>query len=121
MLVVGDLSVSNLSLYPEIWRKYFINHGALSFGIAGDKSQNVLWRRNRHYFSSNLNLKYVFILCSTNIIDHNFPESIASTIISSGLAFQKNCHKFQVLSYHFYHATINTREDKELSTLLTNC
>ena len=45
MLVVGDFSVSNLSLYPEIWRKYFINHEALSFGIAGDKSQNVLWTK----------------------------------------------------------------------------
>ena len=44
MLIVGDSLVSNLSRYPEIWRKYFINQGALNFGIDGDKAQNVLWR-----------------------------------------------------------------------------
>ena len=37
MLIVGDSLGSNLSRYPELWRKYFINHGALNFGIAGDK------------------------------------------------------------------------------------
>ena len=42
MLIVGDFLVSNLSRYPEIWRKYFINHEALNFGIAGDMTQNVL-------------------------------------------------------------------------------
>ena len=97
MLIVGDSLVSNLSRYPEIWRKYFINHGALNFGIAGDKAQNVLWRVNNLYFSSDLNLKYVFILCGTNNIDHNSPQSIASTIVSTGLAFQKKSHKFQVV------------------------
>ena len=88
--------VSNLSRYHEIWRKYFINHGALNFGIAGDKPQNVLWRANNLYFLSNLNLKYVFILCGTNNIDHNSPP-IASMIISTGLAFQKKSYKFQVV------------------------
>ena len=38
MLIVGDFLVLNLSRYPEIWRKYFINHGTLNFGIAGDKA-----------------------------------------------------------------------------------
>ena len=41
ILVVGDSLLSNLSCYPKIWRK-FINHGALNFGIAGDKAQNIL-------------------------------------------------------------------------------
>ena len=39
---VGDLLVLDLSRCPEIWRKYFINQGALNFGIAGDKEQIVL-------------------------------------------------------------------------------
>ena len=57
ILLVGDSLVSNLSRYPKIWRKYFMNHGALNFGIAGDKAQNVLWRVNNFHFSSNVNLK----------------------------------------------------------------
>ena len=97
ILLVGDSLVSILSLYPELWRKYFMNHGALNFGIAGDKAQNVLWRVNNFHFSSNLNLKYVFILCGTNNIDHNSPQSIASTIISTGLVFQKKSHKIHVI------------------------
>ena len=40
--------------------------------------------------------KYVFILCGTNNIVHNSPQSFASIIISSGLAYQKQCHLFQV-------------------------
>ena len=50
MLIVGDSLVSNLSRYPEIWRTYFINHGALNFGTAGDKAQSVLWRVNNLFF-----------------------------------------------------------------------
>ena len=51
----------------------------------------------RHETSSDLNLKYVFILCSNKNIDHNSLQSIASTIVSTGLAFQKKSHKFQVV------------------------
>ena len=83
--------------YPEIWRKYFINHAALNFGIAGDKAQNVLWRVNNLYFPSDLNLEYVFIFCGNNDIDHNSLQSIASIIVSTGLAFQKKSHKFEVV------------------------
>ena len=39
----------------------------------------------------------MFILCGTNNIGHNPPQFIASTITSSGLEFQKNSHKFQVV------------------------
>ena len=74
LLIIGDSLVPNLSRYPEIWRKYFNLH-----------------------FSSDLHLKYIFILCGTNNIDHNSPQSIASTIISTGLEFQKKSHKFQVV------------------------
>ena len=97
MLVVGDSLVSNLSRYPEIWRKYFIYHGALNFGFAGDKALNVLWRVSKLYFSSNLNLKYVLILCGTNNTDHNSPQSISSNITSTDSVFQKKCHKLEVV------------------------
>ena len=97
LLIFGDSLVSNLSRYSEIWQKYFSNHGALNFGIAGDKAKNVLWRVNNLHFSFNLHLKYIFILCDANNIDHNSPQSIASTIISTGLEFQKKSHEFKVV------------------------
>ena len=97
LLITGDSFVSNWSRYPEIWRKYFSNQGALNFGIAGDKAQNTLCRVNNLHFSSNLHLKYILILCGTNNIDHNSSQPIASTIISTGLEFQKKSYKFQVV------------------------
>ena len=39
LLIIGDSLISDLSRYPEIWRKYFSNHGALNLGIAGNKAQ----------------------------------------------------------------------------------
>ena len=89
LLIIGDSLVSNLPRYPEIWRKYLSNHGTLNFGIAGDKAQNI-------HFSSDLHLKYIFILCGTSNINHNSPQSIANTIISTGSEIQKKSHKFQV-------------------------
>ena len=47
--------------------------------------------------SSNLHLKYIFFLCSTNNIDRSSPHFVASIIISTGLEFQKKSQKFQVL------------------------
>ena len=70
---------------------------ALKCGIAGDKAQNVLWRVKNLHFSSNLGLKCVIIFCSTNNIDHNPPQSIASTTNSAGFTFQAKSYKFQVL------------------------
>ena len=97
MFIVGDSLVLNLLHYPKIWRKYFINHGASNFGIAEDKPEKVLWRGNNLHFSSNLHSKFVFILCSTDNIDHNSSHSIANTIIYTGLVFQIKRHKFQVI------------------------
>ena len=106
MLIVSNSLVSNLSCYSEIWRKFFINHKALNFGTVGDKAHNVLWR---------------LIICKANNIDHYFPQSVAGTIISTGLTFQMKCHKFQDVIYNFCCATINTQGDKELSALLSDC
>ena len=65
--------------------------------LLGTKALNVLWRVNNLHFSSDLHLKNIFIICDTNNTDHNSPQSIASTIISTGLKFQKKSHKFQIV------------------------
>ena len=65
--------------------------------MLGTKALNVLWRVNNLHFSSDLHLKNIFIICDTNNTDYNSPQSIASTIISTGLKFQKKSHKFQVV------------------------
>ena len=122
LLIVGDSLVSNLSHYPKIWRKYFSNDGALNFGIAGDKAQNLLWRVNNPHFSSNLHLKYIFSFFVA-------PITLIAILLSLLLApsfplvwsFKRRVTNFKLLLYHFYRATMNTQEDEELSTLLINC
>ena len=42
VVVIGDLLVSNVMHYLKIWRKYFINHETLNFGIARDKVKKPL-------------------------------------------------------------------------------
>ena len=122
LLIVGDSLVSNLSHYPKIWRKYFSNDGALNFGIAGDKAQNLLWRVNNPHFSSNLHLKYIFSFFVA-------PITLIAILLSLLLApsfplvwsFKRTVTNFKLLLYLFYHVTINTQEGGELSTLLINC
>ena len=108
----------NLSPHPyHVIPKYReIIHWNLNFGIVGDEAQNVLWRVNNLYFSSNLNFKYVFILCGTNNVDHNSPQSIASTIISNGLASQKKYRTFQVVILPLLSRDHKNSAEKELST-----
>ena len=93
LLIIGDSLVPNLSRYPEIWRKYFNLH-----------------------FSSDLHLKYIFILCGTNNIDRNSPLFLAPSF-PLVWSFKRRVTNFKLLLYHFYRAIINTQEDEELSTL----
>ena len=97
ILLIGDSLISNLTRYPDIWKSYFSRHNALNFGIPGDKVQNILWRINNLNFSKITSLKYVFILGGTNNIDHNSPEEIVSSLISSGLSIQNHCPNTKVV------------------------
>ena len=65
-LIVSDSLVSNVSRYPEIWRKPFINNGTFIFDIPGDKVKNVLPRVNNLHFWSNLN--FFFFLFFTALL-----------------------------------------------------
>ena len=91
ILLIGDSIISNLSRYPDIWERYFISHRTLNFGIPGDKIQNVLWRIQNLNFSNNPSVKYIFILCGTNNLDHNSPEELVHGIILSGIAAKNQC------------------------------
>ena len=48
-------------------------------------------------FSKNCSIKYVFILCGTNNVDHNFPEESANGLIISGLSAQAQCQNPKVV------------------------
>ena len=121
ILIDRDSLVSNLSHYPKIWRKYFRNHRALNFVIAGDRAQNVLRRVNNVHFSSNLHLKYIFILCGAITLITILLSLLLASSFPLVWSFKRRITNFKLLLYLFYHKTINTQEDEKLSTLLIHC
>ena len=121
MLIVGSLLVPNLSCYPKIMRKYYSNHAVLNFCIAGDKAQNILWRVNNVHFSSNLHLKYIFILCGAITLITILLSLLLASSFPLVWSFKRRITNFKLLLYLFYHKTINTQEDEKLSTLLIHC
>ena len=44
ILLIGDPLIPNISRYLDVWSEYFSKHHTLSFGVPGDKIQNLLWR-----------------------------------------------------------------------------
>ena len=97
ILLNGDSVISNLGRYPEIWKKYFSSRNTLNFGITGDKIQHVLWRIQNLNLSNNFSIKYIFILCGTNNLDHNLSEELVNGIILSGISAKKQCHNATVV------------------------
>ena len=69
----------------------------LNFGTQGGKIQKILWRLNNLNFSKNCSIKYVFILSGTNNVDHNSPEKIANSPITSGLFAQAQCQNAEIV------------------------
>ena len=82
-LIVSDSLVSNVSRYPEIWRKPFINNGTFIFDIPGDKVINVLLRVYFLHFWSNLNFFFFFILYSSAVNSFNSLQSSNSNSSTS--------------------------------------
>ena len=67
----------------------------LNYGIAGDRTQHVLWRAENAALPNSL--KYVVIHCGTNNIDHDQPRDIANGVISIGLKLQEKCRGLKVI------------------------
>ena len=43
-LLIGDSLIADLSLYSDIWNRYFKPLNAINCGIGEDRVQNILWR-----------------------------------------------------------------------------
>ena len=50
VLLIGDSIIANFRNFSHIFDKQFSKFHPLSFGIGGDKIQNVLWRINNMSF-----------------------------------------------------------------------
>ena len=85
ILMLGD-SITHyweISAFDEqdaltpIWKRYYEDHGAINLGIAGDQTQNLVWRVE-HYDFSNVHPRLAIILIGVNNIPTGHPfESTA--------------------------------------------
>jgi platelet-activating factor acetylhydrolase IB subunit beta/gamma len=69
-----------------MWNRYFRPHGALNFGVRGDKVEDVLWRVENGEIPKGV--KYTVIHCGTNNVDRDEAGRIATAIIQIGKKVQ---------------------------------
>jgi len=74
ILWIGDSLIQNLT-HSKIWETSFCAMHSLNFGIAGDRTENVLWRIENGELE-NLSPKIIVLLVGTNNHGDN-PEQIA--------------------------------------------
>ena len=86
VLLIGDSIAAGLTRYQTVWKKYFKPYKALNCGIAGDRTQHVLWRAED--LSVPPSGKYVVVHCGTNNLDHDETKIIVNDIIKIGKVFQ---------------------------------
>ena len=58
----------------DIFDRFFLSFRTLSFGVSGDKMQNVLWRVCNMTLPGSV--EYVIIYCGTNDLGHKTAEGL---------------------------------------------
>ena len=81
-LLVGDSIVVERTWYQIIWKKYFKSPKTVNCGIAGDKTQHVLWRAKNVFIPPSV--KFIVVHCGTNNLEYNDPIDIAQGNLNIG-------------------------------------
>ena len=74
MVMMADATASGLSIYQNVWRKYFPK--TVNLGIGRDKLHNVLWRAANVDLTNGI--QTVKLQRGTNNIDHDKAILIAN-------------------------------------------
>jgi lysophospholipase L1-like esterase len=80
----------------SVWDRYFRPMKAVPFGIAGDRTQNVLWRI-QHGELAGIRPRVVVLLVGTNNLDSSTPPEIAHGIATVVHAIRKRLPTSRVL------------------------
>ncbi|MCL4124064.1 UNVERIFIED_CONTAM: hypothetical protein GTU68_014063 [Idotea baltica] len=78
VLFLGDSLIANLQS-TDLWEKWFVPMHSLNFGVAGDQTQNLLWRLHNGELEC-LKPKAIVILVGTNNHSHTAEEVAAGVI-----------------------------------------
>lgn len=79
-----------------MWERHFSSRGAYSFGIEGDRTENLLWRLEKGQVEG-LDPKLVVLMIGTNNSGRDTAEQIAAGIHSVVKEYLKRCPNAHVL------------------------
>ena len=94
LVLIGDSVITNFNKCNDIFGKFFLSFRTLSFGITGDKIQNVLWRVCNMTFPTSV--EYVIIHCGTNNLVHNSSLKIAEGLLNITCMLKKNYENLHI-------------------------
>ena len=92
--LIGDSIIAGLSLYSNIWKRYFKPLNAINCGIGVDRVENILWRCKN--LPSSPILQNVVIICGRNNIQHNSVEDIVDGIVEIALSLRRIYHPIPI-------------------------
>jgi len=79
LLFIGDSITEAWSRAPQVWREHYAPLSAANFGIAGDRTEHVLWRID-HGELDGIHPKVVVLMIGTNNVARHSAQQIASGI-----------------------------------------
>lgn len=112
VIFLGDsITAGWLTHGAALWEKHFAPLGAVNFGIAGDRTQQVLWRIE-HGNLEPLDPRVVVLLLGTNnltpgldggkLMPRNTPEEIAAGIIAVVETLQRKLPRAEILLFGIF-------------------
>ena len=93
-IIIGDSIATGLNRYWNVFTRLLGALKTSSCGIGGGRVQNILWRSQSLFVTTNL--KHVVILCRTTNLFQDRPEDIADGIIDIAQTFQSNYNSINI-------------------------
>jgi len=78
LLFLGDSIIFQWTRHPEIWEPYYAQYDPANFGVAGDATQQVLWRIENGELDHILPKVVVLLIGTNNSGSHSADEIIAA-------------------------------------------
>ncbi|MGE0115546.1 MAG: GDSL-type esterase/lipase family protein [Steroidobacteraceae bacterium] len=91
LLFLGDSITQDWANAPEVWQEQFGDRRPANFGIAGDTTQNVLWRITAGGELAGLSPKVVVLLVGTN--NYGFNDDSAAEVAHGVKAIVETLHE----------------------------
>jgi hypothetical protein len=88
LLFIGDSITERWRNAPDVWKAHYWQYAPANFGVAGDRTENVLWRIDNGELD-HVDPKLVVLMIGTNNINDTPEHIVAADVKIAGLMHQK--------------------------------